>query len=258
MPVIVCSFMPGERLNLGPLDRRLTSWALRLLVRSVTRLALFVVTLSEEVVLLVLVLVELFPGSVVVFVWSEKLFGLSFFEMLALLRFPRLSSSVGSSLLCRLLAVLYAKYLWGRILDATSGVKSDVILSSSCRCSRCLMAMILRSALLLSFRTRRFVLCLDFPVMDSIRKSYGSLRFSIVFGKTLSGEHWRRKKSLCLLAAKVSLLRNIFFTRTNSAWPKPSFDNRWMLSFSSILTDKSSKVQMRPYTTAKLILKSCV
>ena len=56
MPVIVCSLMPGERLNLGPLDRRLISWALRLLVRSVTRLGLFVVTLSEELVLLLSVL----------------------------------------------------------------------------------------------------------------------------------------------------------------------------------------------------------
>ena len=84
-----------------------------------------------------------------------------------------------------MLAVLYAQYLWERILDATSGVKTDVILSSSCRCSCCLMAMVLRSALLLSFRTKRFVLCLDFSVMDSIPKSYGSLRFAIVFGKTL-------------------------------------------------------------------------
>jgi len=66
MPVIVCSFMPGKRLNLGPLDRRLISWALRLLVRSVTRLGLFVVTLSEELVLLVSVLSELFSGSLVV------------------------------------------------------------------------------------------------------------------------------------------------------------------------------------------------
>ena len=59
MPVIVCSFMPGERLNLGPLDRRLISWALKLLVRSVTRLGLFVVTLSEELVLLLSVLFKL-------------------------------------------------------------------------------------------------------------------------------------------------------------------------------------------------------
>ena len=66
MPVIVCSLMPGKRLNLGPLDRRLISWALRLLVRSVTRLGLFVVTLSEELVLLVSVLSELFSGSLVV------------------------------------------------------------------------------------------------------------------------------------------------------------------------------------------------
>ena len=33
-------------------------------------------------------------------------------------------------------------------------------------------------------------------------------------------------------------------------------NNRWMLPFSSILTDKSSKVQLRPYTTAKFMLKS--
>ena len=48
-----------ERLNLGPLDRRLISWALKLLVRSVTRLGLFVVTLSEELVLLLSVLFKL-------------------------------------------------------------------------------------------------------------------------------------------------------------------------------------------------------
>ena len=99
MPVIVCSFMPGERLNLGPLDRRLISWALRLLVRSVTRLGLFVVTLSEELVLLVSVLSELFSGSLVVSVWSDKLPGPLFSEMLTLLRFLRLSSSVSNFLL---------------------------------------------------------------------------------------------------------------------------------------------------------------
>ena len=91
--------MPGERLNLGPLDRRLIYWALRLLVRSVTRLGLFVVTLSEELVLLVSVLSELFSGSLVVFVWSDKLFGPLFSEMLALLKFLRLSSSVSNFLL---------------------------------------------------------------------------------------------------------------------------------------------------------------
>ena len=53
MSVIVRSFMPGERLNLGPLDRRSISWVLRLRVRSVTRLALFVVSLAEGLVLLV-------------------------------------------------------------------------------------------------------------------------------------------------------------------------------------------------------------
>ena len=187
-------------------------------MRSVTRLGLFVVTLSQELVLLLRVLYEL----VVVFLWSDESFGLLFFEVLALLRFLRLSSSFKNFLLCRLLAVLYAKYLWQRILDATTGVKSDAILSSSRRCWCSLMAMILRSALLLSFRTKRFVLCLDFSVMDSTPKSYGSLRFSIIFGKTLSVEHWRRKKSLCLLVAKVSLLQNIFLTRTNSARPKPT------------------------------------
>ena len=202
-------------------------------MRSVTKLGLFVVTLSEEPVLLLSVLFKL----VVVFLWSDESFGLLLSEVLALLRFLRLSSSVRNFLLYRLLAVLYAKYLWERILDATSGVKSDVILSSSSRCSCSLMAMILRSALLLSFRTKRFVLCLDFSVMDSTPKSYGSLRFSIVFGKTLNVEHWRRKKSLCLLVAKDSLLRNIFLTRTNSARPKPSFNNLWILSFRSILNE---------------------
>ena len=58
MPVIVCSLMPGERLNLGPLERRVISWALRLLVRSVTRLGLLEVT-SEELVLLLSVLFKL-------------------------------------------------------------------------------------------------------------------------------------------------------------------------------------------------------
>ena len=50
--------MPGERLNLGPLERRVISWALRLLVRSVTRLGLLEVT-SEELVLLLSVLFKL-------------------------------------------------------------------------------------------------------------------------------------------------------------------------------------------------------
>ena len=126
MSVIVCSLMPGERLNLGPLDRTLISWALRLLVRSVTRLGLFVVMLSEELVLLLSVLFKL----VVVFLWLHESFGLLFSKVLALCRFLRLSSSVRNFLFCRLLAVLYAKCLWERILDASSGVKSDVIFSS--------------------------------------------------------------------------------------------------------------------------------
>ena len=37
---VVCSFTPGERLNLGPFERRLISWVLRLFVRSVTKLIL--------------------------------------------------------------------------------------------------------------------------------------------------------------------------------------------------------------------------
>ena len=177
-----------------------------------TRLALFGVTLSEELVLLESVLVELFSGSVVVFVWSDKLFGPSFFELLALLRFLRLSSSVRSFLLCRLLAVLYAKCLWERILDATSDVKSDVILSSSCCCSCCLIAMILRSARLLSFRTKRFVLCLDFPVMDSIPKSYGSLIHictSYSF-HTFYLLHFFRFSHVFTFHLYISLTRNIF------------------------------------------------
>ena len=96
-------------------------------MRSGTRLGLFVVTLSEELVLLLSVLFKL----IVVFLWSDESFGLLFSEVLALLRFLRLSSSVRNFLLCRLLVVLYAKFLWERILDATSGVKSDVILLSS-------------------------------------------------------------------------------------------------------------------------------
>ena len=119
MLVIVCSLMPGERLNLEPLDRRLISWALRLVVRSVTRLGLFVVMLSEELVLLLSVLFKL----VVVFLWLDESFGLLFSKevskVLALRRFLRLSSSVRNFLFRRLLAVLYAKYLWERILDAT-------------------------------------------------------------------------------------------------------------------------------------------
>ena len=103
--------MPGERLNLGPLDRRLISWALRLPVRSVTRSGLIVVMLSGELVLLLSVLFK----SVVMLFWSDELFGVLFSEVLALLRFFRLSSCVRSLLLCRLLAVLYAKYLWERI-----------------------------------------------------------------------------------------------------------------------------------------------
>ena len=42
------------------------------------------------------------------------------------LRFLTLSSSFRNFLLCSLLAVLYAKYLWERILNATSGVKSEL------------------------------------------------------------------------------------------------------------------------------------
>ena len=53
--------------------------------------------------------------------------------------------------------------------------------------------------------------------------------------KTLSREHWRRNKSRCLLTAKDSLFRNIFFRRTNSARPKPSFNNLFILSFSSLI-----------------------
>lgn len=41
MGVVVCSFIPGERLNLGPFARRLTSLVLRLFVRSVTKLFVF-------------------------------------------------------------------------------------------------------------------------------------------------------------------------------------------------------------------------
>ena len=41
MAVVVCSFIPGERLNLGPFARRLTSLLLRLFVRSVTRSFVF-------------------------------------------------------------------------------------------------------------------------------------------------------------------------------------------------------------------------
>ena len=61
--------------------------------------------------------------------------------------------------------------------------------------------------------------------MDIIPYSYGSLRFAMIFGKTLSLEHWRRNKSRCLVAAKNSLLGDIFFTRTYSALPKTSFNN---------------------------------
>ena len=100
-------------------------------MRSVTRLA-------EGLALFVSVLLELFLGSIAVFVWAGELCRLLLPGVLALLWFLRLSSSFRNSLLCRLLAVLYAKYFWERILDATSGLKTDVILSSSCRCSCCL------------------------------------------------------------------------------------------------------------------------
>ena len=125
MSVIVRSFMPGERLNLGPLDRRSISWVLRLRVRSVTRLALFVVSLAEGLVLLVSVLLELFLGSVAVFVWAGELCRLLLPGVLALLWFLRLSRSFRNFLLCRLLAVLHAKYLWERILDATSLIRCE-------------------------------------------------------------------------------------------------------------------------------------
>ena len=76
-------------------------------MRSGTRLGFFVVTLSEELLLLLSVLFNL----IAVFLWSDESFGLLFSEVLALLRFLSLSSSVRNFLLCRLLAVLYAKYL---------------------------------------------------------------------------------------------------------------------------------------------------
>ena len=66
----MCLLMQGEMLNMGPLGRRFISGALRLPVRLVTTLGLFAVTLSEELTLLLSVLLGLFSGWVVVFVWS--------------------------------------------------------------------------------------------------------------------------------------------------------------------------------------------
>ena len=85
MSVIVRSFMPGERLNLGSLHKRSISWVFRLRVRSLTRLALFVVSLAGGLVLLVSVLLELFLGSVAVFVWAGELCRLLLPGVLALL-----------------------------------------------------------------------------------------------------------------------------------------------------------------------------
>lgn len=81
-------------------------------------------------------------------VWPGDLFRLFFelFSVLALSEFLRLSSSFRNLLLCRLLVVLYAKYIWEWTSDATSGEKRDAISSLSCR-SCCSMAIILLSAL---------------------------------------------------------------------------------------------------------------
>ena len=103
IPVTVCSLTPGEKLNFRPLDRRSISWVLSWPVRSLTRLVRFAVAL------------RLFS-----FVEFSKLF-----EVLELSRFLRLFSSFRNLVLCSLLVVLYGKYLWERILDAISGVKSD-------------------------------------------------------------------------------------------------------------------------------------
>ena len=56
--------------------------------------------------------------------------------------------------------------------------------------------------------------------MDLISKSHGSLKFSIVFGKTLSVEHWRRKESQCLVATLNFLKAHRFGSR-----PKPVFNS---------------------------------
>lgn len=101
------------------------------------------VVLSGELILLVSVL-----WIRKLSVWPGDLFRLFFelFSVLALSEFLRLSSSFRNLLLCRLLVVLYAKYIWEWTLDATSGEKRDAISSLSCR-SCCSMAIILLSAL---------------------------------------------------------------------------------------------------------------
>ena len=66
MLVVVCSFTPEERLNLGPLDRTLISWVLRLRVRSVTCLNFSFVVLEEWV----LFVSTLFSWLEAVFLWS--------------------------------------------------------------------------------------------------------------------------------------------------------------------------------------------
>lgn len=60
----------------------------------------------------------MFSQLEVVFIWSG---GLSSEVELLVLSFLRLSNSLKNLLLCRFLAVLYARYLWERIWDAASG-----------------------------------------------------------------------------------------------------------------------------------------
>ena len=84
----------------------------------------------RSVLSVVLRLISVFSLLGAVFVGFSRLL----FEVLALSRFLRLISCFRNLMLCSLLAVLYAKCLREPILAAISGVKSDVIFSSSCRC----------------------------------------------------------------------------------------------------------------------------
>ena len=175
---------------MGPFARRLTSLVLRLFVRSVTRSFVFsgLVVSCGRLVSSVLVASR----------WLSVLAVLSLFWS-----FWNLS-------LCSLLAVLYARYRWRRTFVAICGGRLDVISPSSCFCSCSFMVTSLRSVLLLSFRTKRFILSLDLSSRDLIPWSKLTLIFSMVVGKMLSAEHRWRKVSLCLIVAKLSLLRNIF------------------------------------------------
>ena len=116
MAWVVCSLIPGERLNLGPFARRLTSLVLRLFVRSVINLFVFSGLLVSSVL--------------VAFRWLSVLAVLSLFWSSA--------SSFWNLSLCSLLAMLYARYRWRRTFVAICGCRlfmdklEQIALSSHC------------------------------------------------------------------------------------------------------------------------------